>query len=397
MPVPLSQNYNPNFNYKGKPNYGYPDKKDKIGVIIGTLLGAGMGAASGQNTADALLRGAEAGIFSYGAGLDKAQDYNTGALQQQGIADRLLYEPEEQRMKSERHEMDKEMFPVDKQYKTSITDSLLNKTTPEQQKYDRELAQNKLRKEQIELGISKNNLTKSRNELRGIGQDNGILTNTKLAMDAAKDMLKAGEISPEELNQKALELSSGYRFIESPDGSIAVSNRNPNKQVKTGIKKILPKEASDELSMLKSLTEVAEEIRTRWKPEYSGAEGIVRGKASAYVNDPEFVALNNLVESMRMEVYGYSGKAINETEAKWLETIQAHLNQPDQNFLANLKEDAKRLALIKKNRESMYKRSGYDWGDVENKQDSSVQVLPPVEKMSDEEIMAELKQLQGQK
>lgn len=174
MPIPLSQNYNPNFNYKGKPNYGYPDKKDKIGILIGTLLGTGMGAATGNNLGDSLLRGAEAGIFSYGTGLDKVQDYNTGALQQQSIADRLLYEPEQQAMERGMYDLSQKKFDqsvreyeeekphndASTRYMNTLADNALSKASPEQQKYDREMARTK-------LGQEKNQLALSRNKLRG--------------------------------------------------------------------------------------------------------------------------------------------------------------------------------------------------------------------------------------
>lgn len=142
MPTPI----NPNFNYAGRPNYGYPNKKDQLGVLIGTLLGAGMGAASGQNTADSLLRGAEAGIFSYGTGLDKAQEYNTGALAQQSIADRLLYEPEQQAMERGMYDLNQKKYDqsvreyeeVEKPYRQSLVDNLLAKSSPEDIQYENE-------------------------------------------------------------------------------------------------------------------------------------------------------------------------------------------------------------------------------------------------------------------
>lgn len=105
---------NPNFNYRGLPNYGYPNRNENIGLLIGTLLGAGLGAAGGENTADALLRGGAGGIASYGSGLRGIQDYNTDAFKQQTIADQLLYEPREQERAEKRLAMDREQFEMNK-------------------------------------------------------------------------------------------------------------------------------------------------------------------------------------------------------------------------------------------------------------------------------------------
>jgi hypothetical protein len=207
---------------------------------------------------------------------------------------------------------------------------------------------------------------------KSVGKSSDTETPIKVALQAAQAMANRGEINQEEVQQKALELSAGYSFLPSPEGTIGINKRNPGDKINTGIKKILPKEAGDELSMITTLTDIGKEIKDNYKPEFSGIEGLIRGKSSKYINDPNFVKLNNLVESMRMEVYAYSGKAINETEQKWLQQIQGHLNQPDENFIANLDGDLRKLELIKKNRENQYKKMGYGWDEksLSNTKDS---------------------------
>jgi len=67
-------------------------------------------------------------------------------------------------------------------------------------------------------------------------------------------------------------------------------------------------------------------------------EGNWNNLKSKFVNTPEFQKHKARVEKLRTIVYGLSGKAINETEQKWLDTILPKLAQPDENFKANLDE-----------------------------------------------------------
>src|SRR5574343_517909 len=120
---------NPNFNYRGLPNYGYPNRNENIGLLIGTLLGAGLGAAGGENTADALLRGGAGGIASYGSGLRGIQDYNTDAFKQQTIADNLLYQPEEQERARGMYDMAKDKFDWEKMRDVNVIDPYMSAMT----------------------------------------------------------------------------------------------------------------------------------------------------------------------------------------------------------------------------------------------------------------------------
>lgn len=164
---------NPNFNYRGLPNYGYPNRNENIGLLIGTLLGAGLGAAGGENTADALLRGGAGGIASYGSGLRGIQDYNTDAFKQQTIADNLLYQPEEQERARGMYDMAKDKFdwermkdvnfeiPLSQSYakhQNALTERLLNPPSPPP------LTRHEKRMERYQEGKARNDWINAKNK-----------------------------------------------------------------------------------------------------------------------------------------------------------------------------------------------------------------------------------------
>ena len=50
------------------------DKNDKLGLLIGTILAGGMGAASGQGGGDSALRGAAGAAAGFGGGANQLED-----------------------------------------------------------------------------------------------------------------------------------------------------------------------------------------------------------------------------------------------------------------------------------------------------------------------------------
>lgn len=94
-----------------------------------------------------------------------------------------------------------------------------------------------------------------------------------------------------------------------------------------------------DLSLFKTAVSAVDTIYDNFDAKYVGPlQGNWKAIASKVTNDPEFTAFQNEVKRMREIVYPLTGKQINESELKWLDTILAKLSNPDENFKANLQE-----------------------------------------------------------
>ena len=95
----------------------YIDKNDKIGLLIGSILAGGMGAASGQGGGDSALRGVAGAAAGFGGGANQLEDTYSKMIDEKMKRDQQDYE---QNMGNEVFGLNKEKFGQQKkQYEES--------------------------------------------------------------------------------------------------------------------------------------------------------------------------------------------------------------------------------------------------------------------------------------
>ena len=115
MPVPYDWSKTPKT---------YIDRNDKIGLLIGSILAGGMGAASGQGGGDSALRGVAGAAAGFGGGANQLED-NYSKM----VSDA---------MKRQQQEYDQSMqnkeFAINKPYKEAVTNYYNQRQVPDYNK-----------------------------------------------------------------------------------------------------------------------------------------------------------------------------------------------------------------------------------------------------------------------
>lgn len=137
MPVPYDWSKTPKT---------YIDRNDKIGLLIGSILAGGMGAASGQGGGDSALRGVAGAAAGFGGGANQLEDSYS----------RMISDA----MKRQQQEYDQSMqdkeFSINKPYKESVTNFYNQRQIPGRpSRYDSEEARLNLAKKKNEIALQR--------------------------------------------------------------------------------------------------------------------------------------------------------------------------------------------------------------------------------------------------
>jgi hypothetical protein len=126
--------------------------------------------------------------------------------------------------------------------------------------------------------------------------------------------------------------------------------------------KLLPDDRAAGFGDAKTLVSNMKNISDTWDRTLTGpAQGNVNKAKSLVMNNPEFESLRAQLGQLRTIIYNISGKQINESELKWLDTeILPKLTNPDENFKAKLNQLNKWILAKAKNSASALKASQFN-------------------------------------
>ena len=135
--------------------------------------------------------------------------------------------------------------------------------------------------------------------------------------------------------QRELEGVQSFLPFMTDQGVVPFQTRRGTFGEPTDVYKATPTEVKQQLASLDDNLKSIEEIRG--VVGRSNIGGPVTGRArklgSRFFSDPDAQRLISLAGQLRTVIYGLSGKQINESEQKWLETeILPNIMQPDENF-----------------------------------------------------------------
>ncbi len=191
-----------------------------------------------------------------------------------------------------------------------------------------------------------------------------------------------------------------FRFVQGPGGEyIPVDAKEGTVGAGSGQYSETPETVN---MQIRSLADIGDSISNINKVVSRGSTGPVAGRVrkigTKFFSDADQQALINYVGQLRPIIYGLSGKQINEAEQKWLdEEILPRIQQPDENFAVTVDIFN---GWVKRKLQSM--KEQYPGAIVPSSGKpflggAGKKSVDELNKLSDEELDAYLKSLEGKK
>jgi len=277
----------------------YLDKNDKIGLLIGSLLAGGMGAATGQGGRDSVLRGVAGATAGFGGGANALED-NYSKM----IADNLRRQNQEYEQNIQNRSYDQRVREYEETEK------------PYYQARTQEPTKYKKRMEQLNLAKKKNEVAESRKNL--------------VAGDPSRRdwwTWAGNELNPETKQLEGISFNAAKNEYQRKP--IPVSG----KEIQPKIKPTLPESATTDLSDFVTLLDLSKTVRDTYDPSYSGAiqgrYGKVKENWIGGLSEDQ-LKFNQSLESIKNRlIYLRTGKQINEQEFKRMMQELPDVRQPD--------------------------------------------------------------------
>ncbi len=158
-----------------------------------------------------------------------------------------------------------------------------------------------------------------------------------------------------------VEVQSFYSIQQTPNGLVAVNNRDPSKMINLGITKPITVAQQDAIEAVLNLQDSLKQVKSNYDKSFVGpVQGRVGGAAGAtgIGTTPKEQQFRAQTAELNRILYALSGKQINEQEMKRLEPFLPNVNDSDVKFTSKMIEFERNLAVMLKNKIQVAKSSG---------------------------------------